>query len=290
MPKENLSGQIVVITGASSGFGKGAARRFATEGADVVLAARRSDLLDDLAAECAAVGACALSVRTDVSKLDDVEKLAQTAIDEFGRIDVWVNNAGIGAIGRFERIPLVDHEQVIQTNLFGALYGSYFAYRQFLSQGSGVLINVASELGMHSVPYYSSYAAAKHGVVALGETLRQEIEQSGTKDVHVCTVMPAAHDTPFFDHLANYSGHEIQAPKPLHNPQDVVETIVRLALNPRDKEIVGADGVVKILLKKLVPGAEEKMTDPCTRRRWKMPRSRWTPPGRSGRRFRREPR
>jgi short-subunit dehydrogenase len=109
------------------------------------------------------------------------------------------------------------------------------------------------------VPYYSSYAAAKHGVVGLGDSLRQEIMQAGHKGIHVCTVMPTAHDTPFFDHAANYTGHEIQAPKPLHDPYDVVETIVRLAVNPEDKEIVGGDGIVKILMKKLAPAMQEKM-------------------------------
>jgi short-subunit dehydrogenase len=257
--EKTLAGKVVVITGASSGFGKGAALKFAEEGASLVLAARRHELLEELAAECEAAGGRALAVQTDVSKRDEVERLAQAAIDEFGRIDVWVNNAGVGALGRFERIPLVDHEQVIATDLLGPLYGSYHAYRQFLAQGSGTLINVASELGGHTVPYYSSYAAAKHGVVGLGDSLRQEIELRDGRDIHVCTVMPAAHDTPFFDHAANYTGHEIQAPKPLHDPYDVVETIVRLARDPKDKEIVGADGVVKVLMKKLMPAAEEKM-------------------------------
>ncbi|HEX2199991.1 MAG TPA: SDR family oxidoreductase [Burkholderiales bacterium] len=251
--------QAIVITGASSGFGKGAALRFAQEKASLVLAARRGELLEDLAMECRSAGARALAVPTDVSREDEVERLAQAALREFGRIDVWINNAGVGALGRFERIPLADHRQVIATNLLGTLYGSWLAYRQFLQQGSGILINIASELGGHTVPYYSSYAAAKHGVVGLGDSLRQELAQNGIQGVHVCTVMPSAHDTPFFDHAANYTGHEVQAPKPLHDPENVVETLVRLARDPRDKEVVGKDGTVKILMKKLAPHAEERM-------------------------------
>jgi short-subunit dehydrogenase len=253
--KSRLEGKVIVITGASSGFGKGAAMKFAEAGAALILAARRADLLEELAQQCR----IAAAVPGDVSQRDDVERLAKAALGKHGRIDVWINNAGVGALGRFERIPLQDHEKVIATNLLGALYGSYFAYRQFLVQGAGTLINVASELGGHTVPYYSSYAASKHGVVGLGDSLRQEIHQAGHKDIHVCTVMPAAHDTPFFDHAANYTGHEVRAPKPLHDPHDVVETLVRLATDPKDKEIVGADGVVKILMKKLMPGAEERM-------------------------------
>jgi short-subunit dehydrogenase len=148
---------------------------------------------------------------------------------------------------------------VIATDLLGTLYGSYFAFRHFLAQDSGVLINVASELGKHSVPYYASYVAAKHGVVGLGEALRQELDQNGIHNVHVCTVLPTAHDTPFFDHAANYTGHAVAAPTPLHDPQKVVDTLVRLACNPKDEEIVGGDGVVKILMKAVAPGVAEKM-------------------------------
>jgi short-subunit dehydrogenase len=165
----------------------------------------------------------------------------------------------VGALGPFEEVPLEIHAQVIATNLLGTLYGSHWAYRHFVAQGSGILINIASELGEHSVPYYASYVASKHGVVGLGDALRQELDQNGIENVHVCTVMPTAHDTPFFDHAANYTGREVQPPWPLHDPQNVVDALVRLACNPKDEKIVGSDGVVKILLKRLAPGLEEKL-------------------------------
>lgn len=260
MKEVDLQGKVVVITGASSGFGKGAARRFAAEGAAVVLAARRDDLLQELAIECVDLGGQALAYETDVSRADDVRRLAEAAVARFKRIDVWVNNAGVGALGPFESVPLEDHIQVIETNLLGTLYGSYCAYRQFLAQRSGILINIASELGRHTVPYYASYAAAKHGVVGLGDALRQEvIQKKHLQNVHICTIMPTAHDTPFFDHAANYTGHEVQAPAPLHDPDNVVAAIVRLAKNPKAKEIVGGDGVLKVLMKNLAPGVSERM-------------------------------
>ena len=260
MEHRRFEDTVVVVTGASSGFGRGAAQRFAREGASVVLAARRKEVLEELARECEGAGGQALAVPTDVGVAEDVEKLATMAMSRFQRLDVWINNAGVGALGLFERVPLVDHVKVIETNLLGTLYGCYAAYRRFLAQGSGIIINVASELGRHTVPYYASYTAAKHGVVGLGDALRQEIQQKGLEEVHVCTVMPTAHDTPFFDHVANYTGHEVAAPQPLHDPEDVVETLVRLAANPKDKEIVGADGIVKILLKHVAPGLSESMT------------------------------
>lgn len=254
----NLNGKVVVITGASSGFGRGAALEFASGGASVVLAARRGEALDTVARECEIAGGTAIPVSVDVSNERDVEQLAETAISRCGRIDVWINNAGVGALGRFEDIPIDVHEQTIKTDLLGTLYGSYFAYRQFLKQGGGTLINIASELGKTSVPYYTSYAAAKHGVVGLSDSLRQEVKQNKIPGVHICTILPTAHDTPFFDHAANYTGHEVTPPKPLHDPQNVIDAIVEVASDPEDERIVGGDGILKVAMANLMPGTTEK--------------------------------
>jgi short-subunit dehydrogenase len=89
--------------------------------------------------------------------------------------------------------------------------------------------------------------------------LRQEVKQNRIEGVHVCTIMPTAHDTPFFDHAANYTGHEVAPPKPLHDPQNVVDAIVRIARNPEDKEIVGGDGIVKLVMANVMPGVSEKI-------------------------------
>jgi NAD(P)-dependent dehydrogenase (short-subunit alcohol dehydrogenase family) len=255
----SLAGKVVVVTGASSGFGKGATFALAREGAAVVAAARRDELLQDVVTHCQRAGFEAMAVHTDVSKAAEVEELLRRAIGRHGRIDVWINNAGVGALGPFERIPLADHVQVVETNLLGTLYGSYYAYRRFLEQGFGTLINIASELGSHTVPYYSSYTAAKHGVVGLSACLRQELELRELADIHVCTVLPTAHDTPFFEHAANYTGHEVKPPEPLHDPAEVVDAIVALARDPQDTKIVGSDGVLKVLMQKLVPGLSEKL-------------------------------
>ncbi len=259
MAKQDLKGKVAVITGASSGFGKGTALELARAQAHLVLAARRSELLTELARQCEEFGVQTLAVRTDVSDRKQVEELCRSTVARFGRIDIWINNAGVGALGRFEAVPLEDHVKVIETDLMGTLYGSYFAYRQFLQQGDGVLINMASELGRHTAPYYAAYTAAKHGVVGLCESLRQELDQGGIENVHVCLVMPTAHDTPFFDHVANYTGRQVQPPTPLHDPQNVIDALVALARNPKDQKIVGADGIAKILLKSLTPRTEEKL-------------------------------
>ncbi len=254
-----LKGKVVVITGASSGFGKGAALRFAREGASVVLAARRADLLDELVRECQGEGGRAVAAPTDVGKQEDVENLARTAMTEFGRIDVWVNNAGVGALGRFDEVPLEDHVRVIETDLLGTIFGSYYAMRQFRRQGQGTLINISSVLGKLPAPYYGSYAAAKHGVVGLGGVLRQELAENNEENIHICTVMPTSMDTPFFDHAANYTGHEVQPIPPLYEPEKVVDTIVRLATDPEDEVAVGTAGKIFTVGHNIAPGLVEKM-------------------------------
>lgn len=255
----SFHGRSIVITGASSGFGRGAALDLAKAGASLVLAARRENVLQDLARECEAIGGGrTLPVATDVSKRTDMEKLARTAIDTFGRVDVWINNAGVGAIGRFDEVPLADHVQVIETDLMGTVYGSYFALRQFHRQGSGTLINVASALGKISAPYYASYDAAKHGVVGLGTALRQELRQSGVEDIFVCTVLPMAMDTPFFEHASNYTGHKSVPTSTLHDPQEVIDAIVRLISHPQDEVIVGG-GKIAAAAHALAPALVETL-------------------------------
>jgi NAD(P)-dependent dehydrogenase (short-subunit alcohol dehydrogenase family) len=266
MSEQRLNGRVIVITGASSGFGRGTARRFAESGATVVLAARREELLDEVARECEAAGGKAAAVPADVSSEEDVRRLAETALGEYGAIDVWVNNAGAGAIGRFEDIPLEDHVKVIETDLLGTLYGSYFAMRQFRQQGAGTLINVASVIGKVPSPFFSSYAAAKHGVVGLSAALRQELEQEKIDTIHVCTVMPTTFDTPFFEHAAQYTGHEASPIPPTYDPKEVVDTIVGLATEPKDEVSVGTAAKVSNFAHQLFPGVVEKMMARQTRK------------------------
>src|SRR4029453_12498341 len=135
--------------------------------------------------------------------------------------------------GRFTDIPLEVHRKLIETDLLGTLYGSYFAMKRFQQQNEGILINIASIVGKVPEPYYPSYVAAKFAVVGLSASLRQELATNHIETIHVCTVMPAAFDTPFFEHAANYSGHQFEPSGPIYDPKDVVEAIVELARNPK---------------------------------------------------------
>jgi short-subunit dehydrogenase len=275
--KNRLRNHVVVITGASSGFGRGAAEKFAREGAHVVLAARRGDALDTVARECRRRGVQALAVETDVSNESQVESLAQAALREFGRFDVWVNNAGVATYGRFTDSPMEEHEQVIRTNLLGAMYGSRAALKQFRRQGKGVLINVSSFAGIASFPYGASYTASKHGLRGLDTALRQELLVHGNNQkIHVCTVMPTSMDTPFFQHAANHTGRPVQPMPPVYNPELVVDKIVELAVRPKPEVVVGRRGKVGKAAARLTPRAMEKQM--ATRaHKAMMERNEWAP-------------
>jgi short-subunit dehydrogenase len=251
--------KVIVITGASSGFGKGAALEFARRGAALVLAARSANLLEDLARECESTGGRALAVPTDVSSREAVESLAGQAIARFGHFDVWINDAGVAAVGRFDQVPLVDHDQVIRTDLLGTIYGSYCALKHFRERNAGTLINVASAIGKIPSPLYASYAAAKFGIVGLSDALRQELRQDKVESVHVCTVMPMAHSTEFFEHAANYTGRETVPIPPTYDPKVTVDALVRLASRPEDEVITGVQGKIANFLHHLMPNAVEKL-------------------------------
>ncbi|MCM3788920.1 SDR family NAD(P)-dependent oxidoreductase [Domibacillus indicus] len=181
--KKSRDGLTVVIAGASSGLGKGTARRLASEGANLVLGARRAQLLEELVEEC---GPNAAAVQMDIGKEEDVKKLFDTAMEKFGRIDVWMNMAGVGLIGPYTELPTKDLQQIVQTNILGTMYGSHFALRQFKKQESGILINMGSVASKIAFPYYTAYTATKYAVSGLSAGLYQEMELENYEDIHVC--------------------------------------------------------------------------------------------------------
>jgi short-subunit dehydrogenase len=251
-----MQGQTVVITGASSGFGRGIALRCAERGANVVLAARRKDLLDALTEEC---GRNAMAVHVDVGDPNAVEKLARAATARFNRIDVWINNAGVAALGPFDEIPVEDHLRVIQTNLCGTIAGSHAALSRFRRQGFGTLINMASMLGHTPAPYFASYCASKYGIVGLCGALRQELQAQGHGAIHVCAILPMAADTTFYEHAANYTGHTLQ-PYPITDPSEVIEAVIGAIDRPRAEINVGLSAQAASLSQQLMPRLTEAVT------------------------------
>ncbi len=257
---KDIQENVVVITGASSGIGRAAALEFARHGAHVVVAARRENLLQDVAHECQQLsGRDALAVVTDVSNEQAVQNLARHAFERFGHIDVWINNAGVGAFGRFEEVPAEVYRKVIETNLFGTTYGARAVLPYFREQGHGILINNASMIATAGGPYYSAYSTSKFGIRALGESLRAEIEVLDGADIHICTIMPATIDTPFFHHSANYSGRAVRALPPVYPPEKVAHTMYSCAIRPQREVFVGNAGRMIGSLHGIAPALVEPM-------------------------------
>jgi short-subunit dehydrogenase len=238
MKTDFLRGATIVITGASSGIGRAAALAFAHHGAHLVLAARRADVLAEVAAACEQLGARALAVPTDVTDAAAVQQLAETAAAfGEGKIDIWINNAGSGAIGRFEDVPLAAHEQVLRLNLLGYLYGAHAVLPYFRRQRRGTLLNVISLGAWLPEPYTASYTASKYGLRGLMDTLRAEL--SNEPAIHVCDIHPSYIDTPGFQHGANYVGRVVKPAPPVFPAQKVADTLVAVAQHPRATTMVG---------------------------------------------------
>ncbi|VEF11913.1 short chain dehydrogenase [Pseudomonas fluorescens] len=248
-----LRGKLVVITGASSGIGRATAKAFACKGARLVLAARDEEALFEVLDECTDCGTDAVAVATDVTSSEEMIELAtRAAAFGNGRIDIWINNAGIGAVGTFEDTPLEAHERVLQTDLMGYLRGAYVAMPYFKAQKSGTLINTMSIGSWVAQPYAVAYSASKFGLRGLTEALRGELTEF--TDIHVCDIYPAVMDTPGFRDGGNYTGHALKPPPPVYNPELVAQAMVACAIKPRATTTVGAAAYVARLAPFLVPG------------------------------------
>ena len=227
------------MLGASSGFGRGAAAELAAQGANVVVSARRGDVLDELVAAIEADGGRAIAVPADISDAGQVAAILEAAVGAFGHVDVWINNVGIGALGFFWDVPMEDHARVVEVNLTGFVYGSHVALRHFRERGEGILLNVGSVDSKVPLALQSTYAATKAAVLSLGRSLNEELRICGQAErITVGTIMPWAVDTPWWSHAANYTGH---APRmaAMDDPQLVVDAIVAACTEPKAEQPVG---------------------------------------------------
>ncbi|KNB60456.1 SDR family NAD(P)-dependent oxidoreductase [Chryseobacterium sp. Hurlbut01] len=229
--KRSLRGKTVVVTGGSSGVGRATVEAFALEGCNIVIAARGKEALEDTLKLCQELKVKAIAVPTDVSVAEDVDQLVKKAILEFGRIDVWVNNAGVMASGKFEEIPMELHEQVLKTNLFGYMHGAYSVLPIFKEQNEGILINNISIGGFMPAPYSAVYSSTKFGIRGMMECLQGEI--SDFADIHIANLYPQIQRSTGNSHSAKYSGLDFKVPPFAADPRDTAAKILQLAKNPK---------------------------------------------------------
>jgi short-subunit dehydrogenase len=252
--------KVVVITGASSGIGRGAARALSARGDHVVLASRGQQALEEVAVECRRLGGSALAVPTDVGNESAVQELVRRAVAELGRIDAWVNAAAVWSYGRFEDTPAAVFRQIVDTTLFGQVHAARAVLPQFRSQGHGVLVNIASLYGRVSSPYVAPYVTSKWGLLGFSEVLRQELRDA--PEIRICSILPGAVDTPIYRHAANYVGRDIRPLPPVMAPERVVSAVIRAVDRPRAQIIVGRTHHVGAWVHQLVPRLYDRLVGP----------------------------
>jgi short-subunit dehydrogenase len=195
----SLNGKVVLITGASSGFGEDAARLFAKEGCKVVLAARRLERLQALAEEIQASGGEAVAIPVDVNESAEINIMVQSVLDLYEKVDILFNNAGFGAMDWFENLSPQRHiETLVRVNLTGTMLVTYAVLPGMLERQSGHIINMASVAGLIASPLITTYSASKYGVRAFTDALRREVSPFG---IQVSGIYPGPAGTEFGSHL-----------------------------------------------------------------------------------------
>ncbi len=196
---QNIKDKVVVITGASSGLGEATARLLASEGAKVVLGARRANKLDAIVKEIVDAGGIAIAIQTDVKKHEDVKKLVDTAVEKYGRVDVLLNNAGLMPLAPFERLQIEEWNETIDVNIKGVLNGIAAALPYMQEQKSGHIINVSSVYGHIVAQGAGVYCGTKWAVRAISEGLRQEVKPY---NLRTTIISPGAVNTELLEHIS----------------------------------------------------------------------------------------
>lgn len=254
-----LDQQVMVITGASSGIGLATAVSAAAAGVKLVLAARSEQTLNEIVKGIKDAGGDAISVVADVGDRQQVEKVAEAAINKFGRIDTWVNDAGLSIYGRLDKVSEEDSRRLFDTNFWGVVNGSLAALPHLRREG-GALINVGSEVSEAVVPLQGMYSASKHAVKGFTDALRVEIEEVDKAPVSITLIQPTAVDTPFPQHARNYMNQEAKLPTPQIDPQKVADAILKAATSHQRDVKVGAGAVFNTTLGKIAPGLGDKIS------------------------------
>jgi len=256
-----LVGRTVVITGASSGVGRATAVELSRRACNVVLAGRREAALAQTAAMCeSATLVCA----TDVTIEEDVARLTERALARFGKIDGWVNNAGVTLYAPLAEAPLKEHVRVLETNLIGAMICARAVIPEFRRRHAGVMVNIGSVLSHVGQPFVPSYTISKFGLRGMTQALR--VELADEPDIHICDVFPFALDTPHFETGANRMGRAARAIPPMQSPEKVARAIADVLEHPRRTRFVPPVIALGVAFHAIAPSLAERLLLAALRR------------------------
>jgi short-subunit dehydrogenase len=248
---------VVVVTGASSGIGRATALAFAAERASLVLASRSQEALAQVEQECRARGGQVLVVPTDIADPAAVERLARLAVQQFGRIDVWVEAVAVGIAGPLGSESVDEMRRLVDTNVFGTALCARAALSTFQAQGNGVLVLVGSLLSLLPNPLVPLYSMTKFAIRGLALNLQQAVV--GHPRIRVCLVLPGPVDTPFFVRAANHTGRELRAIPPAYAPERLAAKILACARRPRRQATAGVVSHLALAAHRIAPRATESV-------------------------------
>jgi short-subunit dehydrogenase len=256
MKSDAFRDQVVIVTGASAGIGKALALLLASQGAKVALAARRTERLDEVAAECRRLGGKALAIPTDVTDEAQCKALIEKTVEAFGRLDMLINNAGLAVSALFDEFPdLHLFKHTMDVNFYGAVYCTYYALPH-LKQTKGRVVAISSLGGKSAIPYNSPYIASKYAMHGFYDTLRMELRQHGVSCTVVC---PSWVATEFHEAQMNKDGvprgsqGRMFYTRKTMSAERCATLTLRAAYNRRRELLMGGGGLV-VWLKVLAPG------------------------------------
>lgn len=254
----SLKDQVTIITGASAGIGRAIAERMAREGAQLVLAARSQDRLQKLSSQLENAGCRTLVVRADVTDPNDLQKLTDTVVDTFGRIDVLINNAGMECINYFEKLEQEKIIQTIETNLTSAILLTHLVVPYMLRENSGVVINMASTAGKHCPAYESVYGATKAALIGFTQGLRGEYLARGITATAICPGFTRSGG--IYDRMVAASGKTASAALGSTTAEAVAAAVVRAVRTGPPEIIVNSTPVrPAMILAQIFPRLGEKL-------------------------------
>jgi short-subunit dehydrogenase len=251
--------EVVVVTGASAGIGRAAARAFGARGALVGLIARGRDGLERARREIQAAGGQALVLPVDVAEAAQVEAAADRVEAVFGPIDVWVNDAMVTVFGPIHAITAAEFRRVTEVTYLGTVHGTMAALKRMRRRNRGAIVQVGSALAYRSIPLQAAYCGAKSAVRGFTDSLRCELLHDGC-DVHLTMVQLSAFNTPQFDWARNHMPREPQPLRPIFQPEVAAEAIVWAAHHRRREVWVGWPAVKAILGNRVMPGVLDRMS------------------------------